>query len=137
MTVVEVQDLVKHYPGERSWFGLGAPRAAVRAVDGVSFTIASGRTLGLLSRSIVGRPDDAAAAGADRGQGPLRWQRRVRPRRRATPRAQASDADRVSGSLQLAQSAHDRRGNAAGAAGNPPVERCRVRAAGRGGTGRG
>jgi len=55
MTLVEVQDLVKHYPGERSWFGLGAPRAAVRAVDGVSFTIASGRTLGLVSESGSGK----------------------------------------------------------------------------------
>ena len=53
--LVDVQDLVKHYAGERGWFGLGRPRPPIRAVDGVSFTIASGRTLGLVGESGSGK----------------------------------------------------------------------------------
>jgi peptide/nickel transport system ATP-binding protein len=53
--LVEVHDLVKHFPGERRWFGLGQPRAVTRAVDGVSFTIPAGRTLGLVGESGCGK----------------------------------------------------------------------------------
>lgn len=53
--LVQVADLVKHFPAERSWLGLGKPRTVVRAVDGVSFTIPSGKTLGLVGESGSGK----------------------------------------------------------------------------------
>jgi oligopeptide transport system ATP-binding protein len=54
-SLVAVQDLVKHFPGERAWFGLGRPRSVVRAVDGVSFAIQAGQTLGLVGESGCGK----------------------------------------------------------------------------------
>ncbi|PYP08546.1 MAG: peptide ABC transporter substrate-binding protein, partial [Gemmatimonadetes bacterium] len=53
--LVDVQGLVKHFPGERALLGLGRPRAVVRAVDDVSFAIAPGETLGLVGESGCGK----------------------------------------------------------------------------------
>jgi oligopeptide/dipeptide ABC transporter ATP-binding protein len=53
--LVDVQGLVKHFPGPRAFLGLGRRQAVVRAVDGVSFAIASGQTLGLVGESGCGK----------------------------------------------------------------------------------
>src|SRR5207302_10360292 len=53
--LVLVDGLVKRFPGERGLFGLGRARRTVRAVDGVSFAIAAGQTLGLVGESGCGK----------------------------------------------------------------------------------
>jgi peptide/nickel transport system ATP-binding protein len=50
---LEVTDLTKHYPVRSGFLGRGSE--AVQAVDGVSFTVAPGETLGLVGESGCGK----------------------------------------------------------------------------------
>ncbi|MFZ9297902.1 MAG: ABC transporter ATP-binding protein [Hylemonella sp.] len=51
--LLEVRNLRKHFPTGQSWLGRGGK--LVRAVDGVSFSIAAGETLGLVGESGCGK----------------------------------------------------------------------------------
>ncbi len=58
--LLEVEDLVRYFEIRRG--ALGRVRAAIRAVDGVSFTIARGETLGLVGESGSGKSTVGRAA---------------------------------------------------------------------------
>ncbi|MCL5096584.1 MAG: ABC transporter ATP-binding protein [Candidatus Omnitrophica bacterium] len=53
MNLLEVKELKVHFPVQRGWFGRN--RDYLKAVDGVSFTIAAGETLGLVGESGCGK----------------------------------------------------------------------------------
>ncbi len=52
--LIRVKNLVKHFPVRRGLFAVGA-LATVRAVDGISFDIGSGETVGLVGESGCGK----------------------------------------------------------------------------------
>ncbi len=55
--LLEVRELRKHYATQQGW--LGRSGASVRAVDGVSFSIGAGETLGLVGESGCGKSTTA------------------------------------------------------------------------------
>jgi len=55
--VLEAAGLTKHFPGRRGLFGAG--HGVVRAVDDISFTIAGGKTLGVVGESGCGKTTTA------------------------------------------------------------------------------
>ena len=133
--LLEVQGLRKFFPTKRGMFARGAK---VHAVDGVSFWIRDGETLGLVGESGCGkihhRQAHSAAAGSDRGPHPV-----ARPAHRsAQPGADASGATRaasgVPGPLFVAQSAHARGRHRGRADSQLRVAACGRSAAARGGT---
>ncbi len=57
MVVLEAARLTKHFPARRGLFG--GDRGTVRAVDGISFTIERGQTLGIVGESGCGKTTTA------------------------------------------------------------------------------
>ena len=52
--LIQVKNLVKHFPVRQGFLARG-PAPAVRAVDGISFDIRSGETVGLVGESGCGK----------------------------------------------------------------------------------
>ncbi|WIM11525.1 dipeptide ABC transporter ATP-binding protein [Enhydrobacter sp.] len=57
MPIIEADGLIKHFQARRRLFGAG--QGTVRAVDGISFTIEPGRTLGVVGESGCGKTTTA------------------------------------------------------------------------------
>ena len=57
--VLEVIDLKKHFPVRSSFLGMGSVSQWVRAVDGISFSVGAGETLGVVGESGCGKTTTA------------------------------------------------------------------------------
>ena len=57
MPIIEAEGLTKHFSTKRGLFGAGS--GVVRAVDGISFAIEPGRTLGVVGESGCGKTTTA------------------------------------------------------------------------------
>ena len=57
--LLEVIDLKKHFPVRSSFLGLGSVSQWVRAVDGISFSVGAGETLGVVGESGCGKTTTA------------------------------------------------------------------------------
>jgi len=54
-TLLEVQNLVKYFPAGGDWFSQMFDRRIIKAVDGISFSVSRGNTLGLVGESGSGK----------------------------------------------------------------------------------
>ena len=106
--VLDVRDLKKHFPVRKGV--LRTTTGHVYAVDGVSFSIARGQTLGLVGESGCGKSTVARAVIRliEPTAGEVRiFGRDILSLTKAEMRPyQASGADHLSGSVLVAQSAH-------------------------------
>ena len=107
--ILEVRDLVKHFEIGGGLLG-GAP-SVVKAVDGVSFSIRRGETLGLVGESGCGKTTTGRCIlqleRPTSGQIRLRGPRADGPRSGRAARGAAANAGHLPGSVQLAEPAHD------------------------------
>ena len=108
MAVIEATDLVKHFRARRSAFG--GERGVVRAVDGISFAIEQGQTLGIVGEFGCGKTTTAKLVlGLEeptRRHDALRGTRSANARRRRPPAVPQVGPGGLSGSLRVAQPAH-------------------------------
>ena len=109
--LLRVKDLTKNFDMGGGFFA--REHHVVHAVDGVSFDIGAGETLGLVGESGSGqvdhRPLHPAADRADLGRSVVRRPQRDGARCLGVPLAAPRHADHLPGPVRLAQSAHDGR----------------------------
>ena len=110
MVVLEAAGLSKHFRARRGFFG--GDRGMVRAVDGISFAIEGGRTLGVVGESGCGKTTTAKLVlGLEEPTGgSIRFEGKDlhAARRRRAPALSQVGPGRVPGPVRLAQPAHAR-----------------------------
>ena len=113
--LLEVEDLVRHF-SVRSGLVLGKTVGVVRAVDGISFTLNRGETLALVGEFGCGKSTTARLVLRliDPTSGTIRFEGMdiSSLARRTAAQTAPAHADRVPGSVRLAQPAHDGRRDA-------------------------